>query len=26
LDSLDNAVIDNANEKILKDLNDTVSM
>lgn len=26
LDSLDNAVIDNANEKILKDLNDTVSI
>ena len=26
LDSLDNAVIDNANEKILKDLNSTVSM
>lgn len=26
LDSLDNAVIDNANEKILKGLNDTISM
>lgn len=26
LDSLDNAIIDNANEKILKGLNDTISM